>query len=173
MSEQANQGSGCIIHLVLNIALYMVVSLCLGGKSHFFKGLKEPCKFGCVHQNRAQESAGLPFSFGAATENRLARRTAPARLNGASLTWPWLLLPHAWWTLGLFCNLVGRWLWVKTRETPGEHQNRWQMEVHPPKNGAIGYAPWPNLQNSKPFEFSAQLFLSVHVPSFARPPLAP
>ena len=29
--------------------------------------------------------------------------------------------------------------------TPGERQNRWQMEVHPPQNGiAIGYAPWPN-----------------------------
>ena len=27
--------------------------------------------------------------------------------------------------------------------TPGEHQNRWQMHVHPPQNGAIGYAPWP------------------------------
>ena len=30
--------------------------------------------------------------------------------------------------------------WVKTQETPGEHQNRWRMDVHPPKNGAIGYA---------------------------------
>ena len=28
---------------------------------------------------------------------------------------------------------------------PGEHQNRWQMDVHPPQNGAIGYAPWPNI----------------------------
>ena len=27
--------------------------------------------------------------------------------------------------------------------TPGEHQNRWHMGVHPPQNGAIGYAPWP------------------------------
>ena len=34
---------------------------------------------------------------------------------------------------------------VKTLETPDEHQNRWQMDVHPPKNGiAIGYAPWPD-----------------------------
>ena len=31
------------------------------------------------------------------------------------------------------------WLWVKTLY--GEHQNRWQMDVHPPRNGAIGYAP--------------------------------
>ena len=31
------------------------------------------------------------------------------------------------------------WLWVKTQETPGEHQNKWQMDVHPPQNGAIGY----------------------------------
>ena len=37
----------------------------------------------------------------------------------------------------------GKWLWVKTLY-PGEHQNRWQMDVHPPKNGAIAYAPWPN-----------------------------
>ena len=22
-------------------------------------------------------------------------------------------------------------------------KNRWQMDVHPPQNGAIGYAPWP------------------------------
>ena len=27
---------------------------------------------------------------------------------------------------------------------PGEHQNRWQMDVHPPQSGAIDYAPWPN-----------------------------
>ena len=28
--------------------------------------------------------------------------------------------------------------------TLGEHQNRWQMDVHPPQNGiAIGCAPWP------------------------------
>ena len=34
---------------------------------------------------------------------------------------------------------------VKTQETPGEHHNRWQMDVHPPQNGiAIGSAPWPN-----------------------------
>ena len=32
---------------------------------------------------------------------------------------------------------------VKSQETPGEHQNRWQMDVHPPRNGAIGFAPWP------------------------------
>ena len=31
---------------------------------------------------------------------------------------------------------------VGTQETPGEHQNSWQMDVHPPHNGAIGYAPW-------------------------------
>ena len=28
-----------------------------------------------------------------------------------------------------------KWLWVKTQETPGEHQNRWQMDVPPPQNG--------------------------------------
>ena len=28
--------------------------------------------------------------------------------------------------------------------TPGEHQPRWQMDVHSPQNGAIGYAPWPH-----------------------------
>ena len=27
----------------------------------------------------------------------------------------------------------GIWLWVKTQETPGEHQNRWQVDVHPPQ----------------------------------------
>ena len=26
--------------------------------------------------------------------------------------------------------------WVKTQETPGEHQHRWQMDVHPPQNGS-------------------------------------
>ena len=25
----------------------------------------------------------------------------------------------------------------------GERQDRWQMDVHPPQNGVIGYAPWP------------------------------
>ena len=30
---------------------------------------------------------------------------------------------------------------VQTQETPGEHQNRWQMDA---PNGAIGSAPWPN-----------------------------
>ena len=30
---------------------------------------------------------------------------------------------------------------VKAQETPGEHQNRWQLDVHPSQNGiAIGYA---------------------------------
>ena len=33
-------------------------------------------------------------------------------------------------------------LGVCTLETPGEHQ-RWQMDVDPPQDGAIGYAPWP------------------------------
>ena len=27
--------------------------------------------------------------------------------------------------------------------TPGEHQNRWHMDVHPPQSRATGYAPWP------------------------------
>ena len=27
--------------------------------------------------------------------------------------------------------------------TPGEHPNRWQMDVHPPQNGAMGSA-WPD-----------------------------
>ena len=27
--------------------------------------------------------------------------------------------------------------------TPGEHQHRWQMDVHPPQNRAIGSTPWP------------------------------
>ena len=27
--------------------------------------------------------------------------------------------------------------------TPGEHQNRWYMSVHPPQNGGIGFDPWP------------------------------
>ena len=36
---------------------------------------------------------------------------------------------------------VGFGAWVKTQETPGEHQNRWQVDVHPPQSGiAIGYA---------------------------------
>ena len=35
------------------------------------------------------------------------------------------------------------WLWVRIKETPGEHQNRWQMDVHPPQTGAIVSAPWP------------------------------
>ena len=36
------------------------------------------------------------------------------------------------------------WLWVNgTQETPGEHQNRWYMGVHPPQNGGTGYDPWP------------------------------
>ena len=33
----------------------------------------------------------------------------------------------------------------KPLETPGEHQNRWQMDVHPPQNWAIGLCnPWPD-----------------------------
>ena len=28
--------------------------------------------------------------------------------------------------------------------TPGEYRNGWQMDVHPPQNGAIGCAPLPN-----------------------------
>ena len=28
---------------------------------------------------------------------------------------------------------------VKTNGTPGEHQSRWYMGVHPPQNGGIGY----------------------------------
>ena len=39
-----------------------------------------------------------------------------------------------------FCN----WLWVKTQKTPGEHPNRWQMDVHPPQKWlAIASAPGP------------------------------
>ena len=30
--------------------------------------------------------------------------------------------------------------WLASVEPLGE---RWQMDVHPPQNGAIGYAPWP------------------------------
>ena len=42
---------------------------------------------------------------------------------------------------------------VKTQQTPGEHQDGWQMEVHPPKNGvAIGYAPWPTDSWVGPFK---------------------
>ena len=41
-------------------------------------------------------------------------------------------------------SLASKWLRLKTQETPGEHQNRWQMDVHPPQYGAIGYAPWPS-----------------------------
>ena len=37
------------------------------------------------------------------------------------------------------CMAVGQ----KPR-TPAKHQTRWQMDVHPPKHGAIGYAPWPS-----------------------------
>ena len=33
--------------------------------------------------------------------------------------------------------------------TPGEHQKRWQMDVHPPQNGAMGFAPWPFLGSPK------------------------
>ena len=35
------------------------------------------------------------------------------------------------------------WVWVETLGTPGEHQNRWYMGVHPPQIGGIGYDPWP------------------------------
>ena len=28
---------------------------------------------------------------------------------------------------------------------PSEHQNRWYMDVHPPKYGTIGFDPWPYL----------------------------
>ena len=38
----------------------------------------------------------------------------------------------------------GKWLWVKTQETPREQQNGWHMGVHPPQNGGIGSDPWPN-----------------------------
>ena len=37
--------------------------------------------------------------------------------------------------------LLKRWLWVKTNGTPGEHQNRWYMRVHPPQNRGMGYDP--------------------------------
>ena len=33
--------------------------------------------------------------------------------------------------------------------TPGEPQNRWQMDVPPPQNEAIGCAPWPHAYGSK------------------------
>ena len=36
-----------------------------------------------------------------------------------------------------------KWQWVKTL-APSEHQNRWYMDVHPPKYGIIGFDPWPN-----------------------------
>ena len=68
-----------------------------------------------------------------------------------------------WW------RLLPIWLRVKTQETPGEHQNRWQMDVHPPQHGnpnmgstyfgkwihpphgiAIGYAPHGHLPLSFP-----------------------
>ena len=40
--------------------------------------------------------------------------------------------------------------------TPGDHQNRWQMDVHPPQNGiAIGSAPWPIPLESPRFADSA------------------
>ena len=47
-----------------------------------------------------------------------------------------------------------RWLWVKTLY-PFEHQNRWQMDVHPPENGAIGvqvscYSPYAIRMPSHP-----------------------
>ena len=29
--------------------------------------------------------------------------------------------------------------------TPGEHQNRWHMNVHAPQNGGIGYDPQPDV----------------------------
>ena len=38
---------------------------------------------------------------------------------------------------------IRTWLWVKTLETPGEHQNRWYMGVHLPQHGGIVYDPWP------------------------------
>ena len=35
--------------------------------------------------------------------------------------------------------------------TPGEHQNRWYMGVHPPQNEGIRYDPWPFDQSTRPF----------------------
>ena len=53
--------------------------------------------------------------------------------------------PATWAVLDLLLGIhPSTRLWVKTKETPGEHQNRSQMDVHPPQNGAIGHAPWPH-----------------------------
>ena len=47
-----------------------------------------------------------------------------------------------------FCPIC---LWVKTQETPGEHQNRCYMGVHPPQNGiCIGSEPWSHLKRKLP-----------------------
>ena len=29
---------------------------------------------------------------------------------------------------------------VGQNPVPGEHQHKWQMDLHPPENGALGYA---------------------------------
>ena len=45
---------------------------------------------------------------------------------------------------------------VAQDSVPGEHQNRWYMSVHPPQNGRIGNAPWPNVYCCKNNEMACR-----------------
>ena len=41
------------------------------------------------------------------------------------------------------CHMGRRYGCGSKPRTPGEHQNRWYMGVHPPQNAGIVYDPWP------------------------------
>ena len=76
---------------------------------------------------------------------------SPCRVKPCAEKWEWLKTEEisggAQW-VGLLVHMATH-LWVKTQETPGEQKDRWQMDVHPPQNGAIDYTPWPFLGNSQ------------------------
>ena len=68
------------------------------------------------------------------------RQICTLRLCGSSTGDPPQAIGSCW-----FMTFLSFWLYGCGSKpcTPGEHQNRWQMDVHPPQNGAIGSAPWP------------------------------
>ena len=111
--------------------------------------------------------AACLFAFGSKASHGICSKSRPTdaiRRGGKSLQMknaPGANTPPGGPQVVVFlggCNSA-IWLWVKieTQEAPGEHQNRWQMDVHPPQNGiAIGY---PN----------SAIFQTIELPFSAAP----
>ena len=83
---------------------------------------------------------------------------------------------------GFFISVLGLGCGSKPC-TPGEHQNRWQMDVHPLQNGAIGSAPLPLLicpgprnnivgveSNRRSADGGHQRLPLLHLPAALQPP---